>query len=86
MNWEIRTYRVEWLAECGMVDQYGQNFQPYDTVVRPSQEAAEIALREIAHPHPYVSDRWVPNDAPHSYVEARVCRRERLIQKGWLHP
>ena len=71
-SWEYRTYRVEWQVQSVEVDQYDQNPRIYATASFPSREEADAHRREIAQPHAYVSGRWVPYDAPHSYVDCYV--------------
>lgn len=75
-----KTYRCVWSTECYTVDQYGMRDaqKPYYVRDCPTREEALNHLGGVAH---YVDPpgRWVPDEAPHSYVEAGVIYHERLV-------
>lgn len=70
----------EWVVQLMETDQYGVEQRVYWTSSpAPSFEEAERILRTVAIPHPYVRDRWVPRKVTHSYVDARVRWRRRIL-------
>jgi hypothetical protein len=75
MNFQHKTYRVEWQVQCGEVDQYGQNFKSYRTDPFPTREEALAFLPQVATLHERL-ERWIPRDSRHGYCEAQVVYRE----------
>lgn len=78
IEFEYRTYRVEWQVQSVTVDQYDQNPVIYARKSFATKSEAEEYRKQIAKPHQYTS-RWVPNDATHSYVDCYIRRVEVFV-------
>jgi hypothetical protein len=77
-GYELRTCRVEWSVEVFVIDQYEQEDLREHLLYKrtfPDEALARTELECIAKKDPYHL-RWVWKDAPHSYHDCRVVRRE----------
>ena len=81
-DYVYRTYRCEWRLEHGTIDQYGQNFTPYETHIFPSKALAETERNKVSTLNKY-NGLWKPNNAPHSYCETRVTYFESINRIGF---
>jgi hypothetical protein len=75
-EFQFKTYRVEWQVQLGDVDQYGQNFTPYEVYPFPTREEAKAFLPEVAVEHSHVKERYVPKKGNNGYREARISYKE----------
>lgn len=80
-RYSYKTYRQEWRVNSVEVDHYDCNPRVYATAAFPTREEAEAHRLAIAKPHQFVEGRWVPNDAPHSYVDCYVQYTETVSEK-----
>ncbi len=78
-SYSFKTYRCEWQVQLGAVDQYDQNFTPYEIASFPTREAAQVHLDEVAEIQPG-SKRLVPKNAPHGYCSAALVYREIVVE------
>ncbi|RWF44250.1 MAG: hypothetical protein EOS65_02420 [Mesorhizobium sp.] len=69
--YKLKTYRCEWQLLHGAVDQYGNNFEAYESSSFPTREDAETARDKSATKNIY-NGMWVPNNAPHGYCETQI--------------
>jgi hypothetical protein len=80
MEFKHKVYRCEWQVQCGTIDQYGNNFTPYQSNPFPCREDALAFLPLVADESQFIKDRWIPKNAPHSYCEARINYQEVLLE------
>lgn len=80
-EFQLKTYRCVWATECYETDDHGRRYgRTLYTKDWPTRDEALTDLRRVAHPHEHVRGRWVPNEAPHTYVDAGVSYYERLME------
>lgn len=77
----LKTYRLEWCAQTGHVDQYGQNFQPDYIKAFPTREEATAHLETIAT----YNERLMRWETHKGYREGRLVHRETLIETRGAH-
>lgn len=73
-GWVYKTYRVEWVAQTGHVDQYGREFKPDYERAFPTRDEALEHMKTLATYDERLM-RWVTGK---SYHQGEVSYREAL--------
>lgn len=80
-QFQYKTYRQEWQAQTGYVDQYGLNFKPDHVKGFPTRDQAKDYLETIAT----YDERLMRWEAGKPYQEGRIVHREVLIDEEVRH-
>lgn len=80
-QFQHKTYRCEWQLVHGSIDQYGNNFEAYETAIFPTKVDAEAARGTSATKNKF-NGLWIPNNAPHSYCETQIRYVEVVLSSS----